>query len=107
MGSIVRHARRRVTPIVLGPTCGYAHHVPGLGWAPTQGLFTRSTLLLRRWSARSQTRLTLTLLACVGLVVVGVQNFPEWVPPSTFLLLEIVAMFLLLLRSLIVLSAAV
>lgn len=77
------------------------------GWAPTQGLLTRATILLRRWSLRSQTRLTASFLACAGLIVVGVVNFPEWVPPSTFLLLELVAVFLLLLRSLVILGGAV
>ncbi len=47
------------------------------------------------------------LVLCSGLVAVGVVQQPQWVPPSTFLLLEVVAAFLLRLRTLVVLGVVV
>jgi hypothetical protein len=79
----------------------------GRGWAPAQGLFTRATLALRRWSGRSQASLGAVLVLCAGLITGGIALQPEWVPPSTFLLLELVAVFLLRLRTLVVLGATV
>ena len=67
----------------------------------------RATLLLRRWSVRSQPGLTASLVLCAGLIVVGVLTVPNWVPPSSFLLLELVAVFLLRLRGLLILGAVV
>ena len=77
------------------------------GRAPTQGPFTRGSLALRRWSVRSQAGLTAALVLCVLAIVVGVTRVPEWVPLSSLLLLELVAVFLLRLRNLIVLGVAV
>ena len=94
-------------PYRFDVTCGYAHDVRFLAWAPKRGLLTRSSLLLRRLGLRSQIGLTGALLTCGALIVVGVSLFPEWVPPSTFLLLELVAVFLLLLRPLMLLGAFV
>ena len=71
---------------------------------PAQGLFTRANLTLRRWSGRSQATLTAALVLAAGLVALGVAQQPEWVPPSTFLLIELVAVFLLRLRSLVILG---
>ncbi|WP_426595147.1 PP2C family protein-serine/threonine phosphatase [Cellulomonas sp. McL0617] len=78
-----------------------------LAWAPKRGLLTRATFLLRRWGGRSQIGLTTVMIGCVALIVAGVRVFPDWVPPSSFLLLELVAVFLLLLRPLMVLGAVV
>ena len=78
-----------------------------LSWAPKRGILTRSSLLLRRLGLRSQVGLTGALLTCGALIFAGVSLFPEWVPPSTLLLLELVAVFLLLLRPLMLLGAFV
>ncbi len=79
----------------------------GTAAAPTQGAFTRAAMALRRWSGRSQATLTAALLVGVVVVTVGIALEPAWVPPSTFLLLEVVAVFLLRLRNLVVLVVAV
>lgn len=79
----------------------------GTRWAPAQGLFTRGSLALRRWSGRSQASLTAVLVVCTGLITVGIAQQPEWVPPSTFLLVELVAVFLLRLRMLVVLGVVI
>ncbi|MDQ0374178.1 PP2C family protein-serine/threonine phosphatase [Cellulomonas humilata] len=79
----------------------------GVRWVPAQGLLTRATLVLRRWSGRSQVTLTAALVLSVGLLALGIAQQPEWVPPSTFLLIELVAVFLLRLRNIIVLGVAI
>lgn len=79
----------------------------GRAWAPRQGVFTRASLVLRRWSGRSQASLTAALVLCCVAVTIGIAQQPEWVPPSAFLLLELVAAFLLRLRTLVVLGVVV
>jgi len=92
-----------LTPV----TCDYARSMRGVRWVPAQGVFTRVTLALRRWSGRSQVTLTGAFLLSVVLLTVGVAEQPEWVPPSTFLLLELVAVFLLRLRNIVVLGVTI
>ncbi len=67
----------------------------------------RAGLLRRRLGLRSQVGLTGAMLTCAALIVAGVRMYPQWVPPSTLLLLELVAVFLLLLRPLMILGAFV
>ncbi|MET0789772.1 MAG: PP2C family protein-serine/threonine phosphatase [Cellulomonas sp.] len=88
-------------------TCGYARRVWGRRWAPTQGVLTRATLALRRWSGRSQASLTAVLVLAAAVLTVGIAQLPEWVPPSAFLLLELVAVFLLRLRTLVVVGVVI
>ena len=76
-------------------------------WAPERGLFTRATQAMRRWSGRSQASLVVAFVVCTLVVTLGVLREPEWVPPSTFLLLVVVAVFLLRLRPLVVLGVVV
>ncbi len=47
------------------------------------------------------------MVAFAVLVVAGVRLYPDWVPPSSLLLLELVAAFLLLLRPLVVVGSVV
>ena len=80
-------------------TGGYAHDVQG----SRVGAEARAAHALPRccvdvWASGRRSRLTASLLTCAVLIVVGIRLFPEWVPPSSFLLLELVAVFLLLLR---------
>ena len=58
-------------------------------------------------AAGRSSRLTTALLTCRGPRPRRCQALPDWVPPSTFLLLELVAVFLLLLRGLVILGAFV
>ncbi|KQY44530.1 serine/threonine protein phosphatase [Cellulomonas sp. Root137] len=88
-------------------TCGYAHRVRGTRQAPERGLYSRASLAARRWSGRSQVVIVAVLVLCAALLVVGILRQPEWFPPSAFLLLIVVAVFLLRLRQLAVLGAVV
>lgn len=76
-------------------------------WTPAQGLYTRAVLVVRRWSTRSQGNLTVAFVLGAVLVTLGVARWPDWVPPSVFLLLELVAVFVLRLRGLVVVGIAV
>jgi len=88
-------------------TCGYARLVRGTRRAPERGLFTRAMAAARRWSARSQVSLVSVLVLCAGIITIGVARDPEWVPPSAFVLLVVVGVFLLRLRPLVVLGGVV
>lgn len=94
-------------PYPSARVAGYAHDVGILAWEPERGLLTRATLVLRRWGLRSQTSLTAAMVGIGALILAGVRLFPAWVPPSAFLLLELVAVFLLLVPGLVVLGAFV
>ncbi|MEZ0449149.1 PP2C family protein-serine/threonine phosphatase [Cellulomonas sp. ICMP 17802] len=72
-----------------------------------RGLFTRATVVLRRWSGRSQETLLVALVLCACALTFGVVRQPAWVPPSAFVLLVVVAVFLLRLRPLVVLGVVV
>ncbi|MBO3103321.1 serine/threonine-protein phosphatase [Cellulomonas sp. zg-ZUI168] len=88
-------------------TCRYARAVERARAGSARGPLTRAPAALRRWSQRSQVTLTAVLLLVAGLLTVGIAADPDWVPPATFLLLEVVAVFLLRLRPLAVLGGTV
>ncbi len=74
---------------------------------PERGLFTRASHALRWWSARSQLVLGAAFVMCALVLAFGIDREPEWVPPAAFLLVVVVAVFVLRLRSLVVLGAVV
>jgi hypothetical protein len=62
---------------------------------------------LHRWHAGSQPALTALLVGLTLVASVGVVTIRPWVPPSTYLLIEILGVFLLRMRGMVVLCAAV
>ncbi len=63
--------------------------------------------LLHRWGFGSQSRLTALLVALTVLASAGIVDARPWVPPSTFVLIELLGAFLLRMRGMLVLCAAI
>ncbi len=62
---------------------------------------------LLRWGLGSQRALTLLLLALTVLATYGIVTVRPWVPPSTYILVELLGAFLLRLRPMILICAAI
>ncbi|GIG26197.1 PP2C family protein-serine/threonine phosphatase [Cellulomonas denverensis] len=62
---------------------------------------------LHRWGLGSQRALTVVLVGLTGLVTLGLVAARPWVPPSTYILVELLGSFLLRLRPMILLCAAI
>jgi len=73
----------------------------------TAGSRDRVQGLLRRWGLGSQRALTLLLVALTVLASAGIVGVRPWVPPSTFILIELLGAFLLRMRGMVVLCAAI
>ncbi|MGY4645927.1 PP2C family protein-serine/threonine phosphatase [Cellulomonas sp. URHB0016] len=77
------------------------------GW-PTPGrLLAGARRAVHRRSSRVHAVASVVLLASAVAIGLGVRLAPEWVPPSTFLLLEVVAVFFLRQRMLVVLGVVI
>lgn len=63
--------------------------------------------VLHRWGFGSQVRLTALLVGLTVLASVGIVHARPWVPPSTFILIELLGAFLLRMRGMVVLCAAI
>lgn len=70
-------------------------------------ILDRTRECLQRWGLGSQPALTLVLVALTGLVTLGLVTVRPWVPPSTYILVELLGAFLLRLRPMIVLCLAI
>jgi hypothetical protein len=73
----------------------------------TASVLERLRRLLRRWGLGSQTRLTALLVALSVLASLGIVHARPWVPPSTFVLIELLGAFLLRMRGMVVVCAAI
>lgn len=71
------------------------------------GALERLRGTLHRWGRGSQTRLTVLLVGLTLLASVGIVLARSWVPPSTFILIELLGAFLLRMRGMVVLCAAI
>ncbi|HEY0189449.1 MAG TPA: PP2C family protein-serine/threonine phosphatase [Cellulomonas sp.] len=67
----------------------------------------RVRLRLQRWGIGSQRALTTALTAFTLVAGAGIVLVRPWVPPSTFILVELLGAFLLQLRGMVVLCAAI
>ena len=77
-------------------------------------MVTRAPRLRPRWRtpawrrpSRSQVTLTAALVAVAAIAAVGVVLVPSWVPPSVLVLVELLGLFVLRLRGIVVLSGVV
>lgn len=85
-------ARDRSTPARRGRATSVLEHVRAC---------------LRRYGLGSQRRLTTVLVALTVAASVGIVHARPWVPPSTFVLIELLGAFLLRMRGMVVLCAAI
>lgn len=63
--------------------------------------------VLRRWGLGSQVRLTALLVGLTVLASLGIVLVRPWVPPSTYVLIELLGAFLLRMRGMLVVCAAI
>jgi len=67
----------------------------------------RLRAVLHRWGMGSQRALTILLVGLTVLASAGIVFARPWVPPSTFILIELLGAFLLRMRGMLVLCAAI
>ncbi len=106
-------SRRRVILSSAGAP-GYPHDVTPPVPAPPPSRRRRATsaleqlrALLHRWGLGSQQALTTLLVGLTVLASAGIIHARPWVPPSTFILIELLGAFLLRLRGMLVLCVAI
>ncbi|MEV7972922.1 PP2C family protein-serine/threonine phosphatase [Cellulomonas sp. NPDC089187] len=75
--------------------------------ARSPSVLDRTRGRLRRWGLGSQRALTLILVALTVLASFGLVTVRPWVPPSTYILIELLGAFLLRLRSMVLLCVAI
>jgi hypothetical protein len=75
--------------------------------ARSPSVLDRARGQLHRWGLGSQRALTLVLVAMTALATFGLVVVPLWVPPSAYILIELLGAFLLRLRPMIVLCTAI
>lgn len=63
--------------------------------------------VLRRWGLGSQVRLTALLVGLTVIASLGIVLVRPWVPPSTYVLIELLGAFLLRMRGMLVVCAAI
>ncbi|MBO9553645.1 PP2C family protein-serine/threonine phosphatase [Cellulomonas sp.] len=77
------------------------------GWSARRGLLAGARRAVHRRSSRLHLLASVVLLLSAVAISLGVRYQPEWVPPSTFLLLQVVAVFFLRQRMLVVLGVVI
>jgi hypothetical protein len=75
--------------------------------AARTSLLEKVRACLHRYGFRSQRALTALLLALTVVATVGVVAARPWVPPSTYILIELLGAFLLRMRGMVVVCAAI
>lgn len=75
--------------------------------ARSPSVLDRARRQLHRWGLGSQRALTLLLILLTVLATFGLVTVRPWVPPATYILIELLGAFMLRLRPMIVLCAAI